>query len=138
MVIDHVGSPLGCGPYRARRDEMFASWRADMAAIAGCQNVHVKLGDGLGMPVNGFDYHENALPPTSAQIAADWGPWITARIDLFGADRCVFESNFPVDKGMGSYPVLWNAFKRIAAGASAPEKAGLFHDKAARFYGLPT
>jgi L-fuconolactonase len=135
IVIDHVGGPLGCGPYRSKHDEVFAAWRSDMAALASCPNVHVKLG-GLAMPVNGFDYHENALPPTSAKIAQDWTPWIMPCIEMFGADRCMFESNFPVDKGMCGYPVLWNAFKRIAAGASASEKAALFHDTAARFYKL--
>jgi len=135
MVIDHVGGPLGCGPYRGRGDEVFAEWRADMKNLAACPNVHVKLG-GLAMRVNGFDYHENTLPPTSARIAEDWTPWIATCIELFGAERCMFESNFPVDKGMCSYPVLWNAFKRIAAGATTAEKAALFHDTAARFYRL--
>ncbi len=137
IVIDHVGGPLGCGLFRGRRDEVFKVWAADMKALAGCPNVHVKLG-GLAMPVNGFDYHEDALPPTSARMAAEWTPWIETCIGLFGAARCMFESNFPVDKGMCSYPVLWNAFKRMASGASAAEKAALFHDTAARFYRLPT
>jgi predicted TIM-barrel fold metal-dependent hydrolase len=136
IVIDHVGGPLGCGPYRARRDAVFKDWSADMKNLAGCSNVHVKLG-GLAMPVNGFDYHEDARPPTSARMAEDWKPWIETCIELFGPQRCMFESNFPVDKGMCSYPVLWNAFKRIAAGASASDKAALFHDTAARFYNLP-
>jgi L-fuconolactonase len=135
IVIDHVGGPLGCGPYRSRRDAVFAEWRDGMTDLAGCANVHVKLG-GLAMPVNGFDYHENPAPPSAATIAADWEPWIGTCIELFGAERCMFESNFPVDKGMCSYPVLWNAFKRLAAGASANEKAALFHDTAARFYKL--
>lgn len=135
MVIDHVGGPLGCGPYRSRRGEVFSAWREDMKNLARCPNVHIKLG-GLAMPVNGFDYHENSLPPTSAQIADDWKQWIGTCIELFGAERCMFESNFPVDKGMCSYPVLWNAFKRIASGASAAEKAALFHDTAGRFYQL--
>jgi L-fuconolactonase len=135
IVIDHVGGPLGCGPYRGRRDAVFRDWATDMRALASCPNVYVKLG-GLAMPVNGFDYHEDARPPTSARLAADWGPWMQTCIELFGPQRCMFESNFPVDKGMCSYPVLWNAFKRVAAGASAPERAALFHDTAARFYGL--
>jgi predicted TIM-barrel fold metal-dependent hydrolase len=135
MVIDHVGGPLGCGPYRGQRDAVFSKWRTDMRNLAACPNVHVKLG-GLAMRVNGFDYHENALPPTSARIAEDWTPWIETCIELFGAERCMFESNFPVDKGMCGYPVLWNAFKRIAAGATAAERAALFHDTATRFYGL--
>ncbi len=135
IVIDHVGGPLGCGPFRAQRDAVFAEWRADMQALAACPNVHVKLG-GLAMAVNGFDYHELPLPPNSARIAADWTPWIEACIAMFGVSRCMFESNFPVDKGMCSYPVLWNAFKRMASGASAEEKAALFHDTAARVYRL--
>ena len=123
IVIDHVGGPLGGGPYRGQRDEVFKAWAADMKALAGCPNVHVKLG-GLAMPVNGFDYHNDALPPSSTRMAEDWTPWIETCIALFGADRCMFESNFPVDKGMCSYPVLWNAFKRIAAGAIGSRKGG--------------
>jgi predicted TIM-barrel fold metal-dependent hydrolase len=137
IVIDHVGGPLGGGPFRGQRDAVFKTWAADMKALAGCANVHVKLG-GLAMPVNGFDYHNDALPPSSARMAEDWTPWFETCIALFGSGRCMFESNFPVDKGMCSYPVLWNAFKRIAAGASAAEKAALFHDTAARFYRLPS
>jgi L-fuconolactonase len=136
IVIDHVGGPLGGGPFRGRRDAVFAEWAADMKQLAGCPNVFVKLG-GLAMPVNGFDYDKDAKPPTSTRMAEDWKPWMQTCIELFGPERCMFESNFPVDKGMCSYPVLWNAFKRIASGASAQEKAALFHDTAARFYSLP-
>jgi len=135
VVINHLGGPLGCGPYRTQRDAVFAEWRADMENLAACPNVHVKLG-GLAMPVIGFDYDKNTLPPTSAEMAADWQRWFSTAIELFGADRCMFESNFPVDKGMCSYPVLWNAFKRIVAGASATEKAALFYGTAARVYSL--
>jgi predicted TIM-barrel fold metal-dependent hydrolase len=135
IVIDHVGGPLGGGPFRGRRDDVFKGWADDMKALAACPNVHVKLG-GLAMPVNGFDYDKHTLPPSSETMAKDWAPWFETCIALFGPARCMFESNFPVDKGMCSYPVLWNAFKRIAAGASAAEKAALFHDTAARFYGL--
>ena len=134
-VLNHVGGPLGCGPYRSQRDAIFAQWRIDMKALADCPHVMVKLG-GLAMPVNGFDYNKNALPPTSAQLAKDWAPWFETCIELFGANRCMFESNFPVDKGMCSYPVLWNAFKLVAAGASEAEKTALFHDTAAQFYKL--
>jgi predicted TIM-barrel fold metal-dependent hydrolase len=95
----------------------------------------MKLG-GLAMVVNGFDFHENVLPPSSGELANAWRPYMEACIEAFGANRCMFESNFPVDKGMCSYPVLWNGFKRIAAAASADEKAALFHDTAARSYRL--
>ena len=135
IVVDHVGGPLGCGPYRDRRDEVHRAWHADMKALAACANVYVKLG-GLAMPVNGFDYHKDERPPSSERIAADWKPWIQPCIEMFGVERCMFESNFPVDKGMCSYPVVWNAFKRLAQGASDREKDALFHDTARRFYRL--
>jgi predicted TIM-barrel fold metal-dependent hydrolase len=136
IVLDHVGGPLGIGPYQGKRDEVFASWRHDMSELASCPNVTVKLG-GLGMLVAGFALHEQALPPSSEQLAGLWQPYMEACIEEFGARRCMFESNFPVDKAMCSYPILWNAFKRITAGASAAEKALLFHDVAARVYRLP-
>ena len=93
----------------------------------------MKLG-GLAMVVNGFDFHQQVLPPSSGEMAQAWRPWMAECIEAFGASRCMFESNFPVDKGMCGYPVLWNAFKRIASGASDDDKRALFHDAAARFY----
>jgi len=135
IVLNHVGGPLGVGPYRGKRDSVFAAWSAALSTLARCPNVHMKLG-GLAMVVNGFDFHENVLPPSSGELADAWRPYMEACIEAFGASRCMFESNFPVDKGMCSYPVLWNGFKRIAAGASADEKAALFHDTAAGFYRL--
>jgi L-fuconolactonase len=133
VVINHVGGPLGIGPFRAQRDEVFAAWRGGIRQLAACPNVHMKLG-GLAMAINGFDFHRQVLPPSSGELAQAWRPWMEACIEAFDARRCMFESNFPVDKAMCSYPVLWNGFKRIAAGASADERNALFHDTAARFY----
>jgi L-fuconolactonase len=135
IVLDHLGGPLGIVSYEGKRDEVFRSWHKDMRELSLCPNVYVKLG-GLGMSVCGFDFHHQELPPSSAALAEHWGPYITACIDLFGVQRCMFESNFPVDKGMCSYTVLWNAFKRIVSGASDFEKAALFHDTAASVYRL--
>jgi predicted TIM-barrel fold metal-dependent hydrolase len=135
VVLDHCGGPLGVGPYERRQPEVFAHWAASMRALARFPNLSVKLG-GLGMNVNGFGYHHQPLPPGSGEMAAAWRPYMETVIEAFGTQRCMFESNFPVDKGMCSYPVLWNAFKRIAAAASAEEKADLFHRSAARFYSL--
>ncbi|GAA6188374.1 amidohydrolase family protein [Litorivita sp. NS0012-18] len=135
MVLDHFGGPLGVGPYRGRGDDVFADWKASMSELAKCPNARVKLG-GLAMDVNGFDLHLHPLPPSSGEMARLWRPYMETAIELFGADRCMFESNFPVDRGACDYPVLWNAFKRIAAGASANEKAALFHDTAAKVYRL--
>lgn len=133
IMLDHYGTPIGVGPYKGREDDRFRDWRRDMAELAQCPNVHVKLG-GLGMIITGAEWHERATPPGSLELAESWRHWFETAIDLFGAERCVFESNFPVDKAMYDYVTLWNAFKRLAAGASESERAALFHDNAARFY----
>ena len=135
IVLNHVGGPLGVGPYRGQGERTHREWLAAMQDLATCPNVHIKLG-GLAMAICGFDFHLQPKPPSSELLAASWRPYMETSIELFGANRCMFESNFPVDKAMCSYPVLWNAFKRIAAGASATEKSALFHDSAARFYRL--
>jgi len=121
IVLDHVGGPIGLGRYAGKRAETFAEWSARIRELAGCPNVHIKLG-GLGMRMFGFNVHTSELPPSSEELAAAWRPYI--------------ESNFPVDKGSCGYAVLWNAFKRIAAGCSAAEKAALFGATAAKFYRL--
>ena len=139
IVLNHVGGPLGVGPYHAQGARAHREWRAAMKELATCPNVLLKLG-GLAMAICGFDFHRRAVPPSSQELATAWAPYLQDGIELFGAERCMFESNFPVDKAMCSYAVLWNAFKRVAAGASASEKASLFHDTANRFYrlGLPS
>jgi predicted TIM-barrel fold metal-dependent hydrolase len=135
IVLNHFGGPLGIGPYAERRTEVFASWRAAMNELAACDNVVVKMG-GVVMPRNGFDFHRRERPPTSDELVAATGDYYRFAIECFGVERCMFESNFPVDKVSCSYQVLWNAFKKIAAGASAAEKAALFHDTAVRVYRL--
>jgi predicted TIM-barrel fold metal-dependent hydrolase len=137
LVLDHVGGPLGIGLYRGRRDEVFTEWRSRIQAVAQCPNVHVKLG-GLGMHTPGFDFHLKNQPPSSEELAQAWRPYIETCIDAFGADRAMFESNFPVDKGTCGYGVLWNAFKRIAAGCSDTEKQALFCGTAAKVYRIET
>jgi L-fuconolactonase len=135
IILNHAGGAIGIGPYSGKRDEVLAEWRSGVLALATCPNVYVKLG-GLGMRVFGFEFGARQRPPSSAELAAAWRPYIETCIEAFGADRCMFESNFPVDKGTCSYPVLWNAFKRIAQGASDDEKAALFSRTAARVYRL--
>jgi L-fuconolactonase len=135
IVLDHFGGPLGIGPYRGRRVEVFDWWKGAIRALAGCPNVVVKLG-GLVMPLTGFGFHKRAEPPGSPELAEATRDWYLHAIDGFGVERCMFESNFPVDKVSVSYRVLWNSFKRIAAAFSAHEKAALFHDTAVRVYGL--
>jgi len=135
IVLNHCGGPLGIGTYAGKREEVFAKWSASIRALAKCPNVYVKLG-GLGMRLNGFGFETKPQPPSSDQLAAAWRPYVDTCIDAFGASRAMFESNFPVDKGSYSYPVFWNACKKLAAGASVEEKANLFSRTAARFYRL--
>jgi len=133
IVLDHVGCILGIGPYEGREDDTFRSWRADMADLSRCENVCVKIG-GFGMILCGARWHERETPPGSQELADAWRPYVETCVELFGAGRCMFESNFPVDKAMYSYRTLWNSFKRLADGASANERHALFAGTAAKFY----
>jgi predicted TIM-barrel fold metal-dependent hydrolase len=135
IVLDHVGGPLGLGWYEGKREEIFVGWKRDIVELAGCPNVTIKLG-GVGMRVNGFKFHHRERPPSSKDLADAWRPYVETCIEAFGPERCMFESNFPVDKISGSYALYWNAFKRLASGASAADKAALFRDTAKRFYRL--
>jgi L-fuconolactonase len=135
IVLDHVGGAIGLGPYGGKRDDVFAEWSSRIRELAACPNVHIKLG-GLGMRMFGFTVHTGELPPSSEELAAAWRPYIETCIAAFGPERAMFESNFPVDKGSCGYAALWNAFKRIAAGYSAAEKATLFSGTASKFYRL--
>lgn len=135
IVLNHVGGPLGIGPYAGRRDEIFAGWARDIKALARHPNVFVKLG-GLGMPICGFGFHKRDVLPGSAELAEAWRPYLETCIAAFGPERAMFESNFPVDKASCDYRTLWNAFKRVAQGASANDKAHLFGGAAKTFYRL--
>lgn len=133
IVLNHVGGPLGIGPYAGRRDEVFGQWRRSLRELASCQNVSVKLG-GMGMRLFGFDFADRPRPPDSQALARAWGPYVLECIDAFGPGRCMFESNFPVDKGTAGYGVIWNAFKRITAALGADERRALFSQTAAGVY----
>lgn len=135
IIVDHCGGVVRIGAYQDRQAEVYECWRASMRELAQLPNVHVKLG-GLGMRINGFDFDKRELPPSSEQLAAAWKPWIETCIEAFGADRCMFESNFPVDKGSYSYVTGWNAFKRLTADCSASERQKLFEGTASRVYRL--
>lgn len=135
VILDHVGAPLGVGIYAGRRDEVFQTWSASIRDLARRPNAHVKLG-GMGMHLFGFDFERREIPASSEDLATAWKPLVETCIEAFGVDRCMFESNFPVDKRSCSYAVLWNAYKRLASGCSVSEKANLFFDTAKRVYKL--
>jgi L-fuconolactonase len=135
IVLDHLGGPLALGFYRSMRDEVYREWRREMKALAGCPNVRIKIG-AFGMPLFGFDFDAAEDPPDSEAVASAIRPYVDACIELFGAQRCMFESNFPVDKGSFAYRTVWNAFKRLAAGASETERTALFSGTACDTYRL--
>lgn len=135
IVLCHMGGVLGYGPYAGKTDEIYARWKASMAELATCSNVSVKIG-GMMMRVANIDYLTRPLPPTSQELADAWGPYVRTCIELFGAGRCMAESNFPVDKMGIGYAGLFNAIKRITAGASADEKHAIFSGTARRVYRL--
>jgi L-fuconolactonase len=136
IVANHLGVPIAGGPYRGRADEVRAFWRAQLAELARCENVVMKLG-GLTRPLSGDRWDKRDRRASSEEVVAAWGDEIRWAIDHFGPARCLFESNFPVDKPCVGYVELWNAFKRLVADHSAVDKRDLFHDTAARAYRLP-
>ena len=133
IILNHIGGLLRVGPYANRDDEVLATWRNGIAAVAACPNVYVKLG-GIGMPRTGFDWHARNKPIGSEELAGSMAPFMTYCIEQFGPNRSMFESNFPVDKVSYSYNVLYNAFKRLSRGYSATERAAMFHDNAVGVY----
>lgn len=136
IVLNHLGAPLGVGPYAGKSDEVFQAWRRGIAAVAACSNVVVKLGGG-GSARSGYDWHQRSVKPSSEEIAQILRPYVAWCIEKFGAERCMFESNFPVEKAANSYVVIWNAFKRMTKHFSSAERAALFHDTACRVYRIP-
>jgi len=135
IILDHFGGPVGVGPYAGKSDEVFEDWRGMINELAACPNVYAKLG-GLNMEINGFGWHERPVPPTSDELLEATRRNFEHTIEQFGVERCMFESNFPVDKVSCSYTVVWNAFKKLTKDYSVSEKAALFHDTATRVYRL--
>ena len=133
IILDHVGTPLGLGAYTGQREARFETWRQKIQALAALPNVACKVG-GLAMAFPAFPSFLSDPPAPSEQLAREWRPYVETCIEAFGVDRCMFESNFPVDLGACDYRTLWNAFKRLAAGASATEKTALFFGSAQRIY----
>ena len=133
MILDHFGTPLGVGAYEGKQGEIFEQWKDDMATIAECPNVVAKLG-GLAMPDNGFGWDQNERPPTSDEFVEAQKRYYLHTIECFGPERCMFESNFPVDKLSISYQVLWNGLKKIVADFSPDQRDAMCYGTAARVY----
>jgi len=135
IVLNHYGTPLGVGPYADQRRAVFADWSARMARLADFPNVYVKLG-GLTMRVAGFGFEKQPQAPSSDQLAQAWQPYFDHVVQQFGAQRCMFESNFPVDKSGCGYTVLWNACKKLCAKLPTVDRRALLAQTARRVYKL--
>jgi len=135
MVLDHFGTPLGVGPYASQREEIFEQWKLDIAAIAQCENVVAKIG-GMAMPDNGFGWDSADRPASSDEFVAAQRRYYLHAIECFGPERCMFESNFPVDRFSLSYRTVWNAFKKLTADFSPDERTAMFSGTARRVYRL--
>jgi L-fuconolactonase len=135
IVLDHFGGPSPVGPYAGKADEVFENWKAMVDELCKSQNVMAKLG-GLNMEVNGFGWNERSVPPTSDELVDATRCYFDYTIEKFGPERCMFESNFPVDKLSCSYTIIWNSFKKLSKDFSASERAALLHDTATRVYRL--
>jgi len=135
VVLDHFGTPLGVGPYEAQREHIFSQWSTDITEIAGCPNVVAKIG-GLAMPDNGFGWHTAERPPTSDEFVEAQRRYYVHTIEQFGPGRCMFESNFPVDRFSLSYRVVWNGFKKMIADFTPDERDAMLRGTASRVYRL--
>lgn len=135
IILCHTGTPLNIGPYRGRREERYPDWLASMTELAAEPNVVVKLG-GLGIAFPRFPSFRQVPAADSSQLAGEWATYIEPSIQLFGPDRCMFESDFPQDSETGNYPTFWNAFKRITAGYTPDEKNAMYNGTARRVYRL--
>jgi predicted TIM-barrel fold metal-dependent hydrolase len=133
IVLDHAGTPLGVGPYQNDTTQAFKNWALGLQALAQCPNVVVKVG-GFGMPITGLCLHERPIPLSSIELANTLKPFVETCIETFGPDRCMFESNFPVDKQAYGYSTLWNAFKLLTSHMSLDERSKMFSRNAARVY----
>ena len=135
IIFNHLGGPIGIGSYAGRSEEVFAAWKPAVAELATCPNVVAKVG-GIQMVVNGYRWHERDRPPTSDELLDANEKWYRYTIEQFGPSRCMFESNFPVDRLSCSYTVLWNQFKKLTRGFLVDERTAMFHDTAMRVYRL--
>lgn len=132
VILNHTGGVLGVPPHTDRA-QVFEAWRKNIRELAQFPNLTVKLG-GLGMRYADWGFQLRATPPSSEEVANAWRPYVETCVEAFGPDRCMMESNFPVDKQSCGYGVLWNAMKRITAGCTASQKQALYMGTAAKVY----
>jgi L-fuconolactonase len=135
IVVNHFGAPLGIGPYAGKRDETLVALRRGLQPLAQTGNVYLKLG-GLGWPGHGLGWELRAEPPSATEVANAWAPLHAWCIDTFGPERCMCESNYPVDRVSLPYRTIWDAHLAMTHGLTERERSAVLHDTAARFYRL--
>ena len=133
IILDHFGTPLGVGPYASQKEEIYQEWKKDMKELSMLDNVVMKIG-GLAMPDNGFGWDKRSKPATSDEFVEAQRRYYLHVIDCFGPERCMMESNFPVDRRSISYHVLYNGLKKIVSDFSEDEKDQMFYRTAETIY----
>ncbi|MEO0895637.1 MAG: amidohydrolase family protein [Bacteroidota bacterium] len=140
IVLDHLGCPVGLanehggvGKTEAERQKTYEEWYEDLATLAQLPNVHVKL-SGLLMPILGFNFHQRPEKASVAEVVDAIGPHIEYGLKVFGVDRSMFASNFPMDKVSVSFEHLFDAFFELVADYADSDKQKLFMDNALAFY----
>lgn len=142
FVLDHMGTPIGLGgPFAsygrnaAARDVILKTWQYGMAELAECPNVRVKL-SGLFMPVVGWGFEHRKEAVSAQELLDCFAPHAQFVLQQFGVDRCLFASNFPMDKVSLSLQQLYQLYAAVAADYSSADQRKLFYDNARQIYRL--
>lgn len=143
VVLDHLGTPIGLGgPFgsygrtEAARRELASWWHDQLTHLGTYPHVHAKI-SGLAMPVLGFGW-DDTCPPSVDEVVDRLGPHVEHALRAFGPERCMFASNFPMDRVSLPWATLYEAYFQLTAHLAPEPRRALFHDNAARFYGLRT
>ncbi|MCB1694555.1 MAG: amidohydrolase family protein, partial [Pseudomonadales bacterium] len=131
--VNHLGAPVGFTHAPADRDPVYAEWARAIERLARLPNIFMKLG-GLASIVTGYDGCKRAMPPSSAEFVAERSAYFDHAIGCLGPERCMFESNFPVDSVSIGYRTLWNAFKTMAMAYDGSARRALLAGTARRVY----
>jgi predicted TIM-barrel fold metal-dependent hydrolase len=139
IILNHYGVPMGVGPFVGKQSQVFSFLRTQLRELVKSPNVFIKMGGikWANLAISECDPGVHKTTPGSESLAKAWSPYIETCVDIFGPTRCMCESNFPPEKMLHSYVVLWNAFKRVTAGYSGSDRAWLFKNTACTAYRLP-
>lgn len=144
VVVCHLGSPVGvAGPYAgvgttpAEREAIESEWRASIAELAAVDHVQFKI-SGMLMPIIGFGYERWEVPMSQQEYVDRVGPFIQYMLDTVGIERCLFGSNFPMDKVSIRYETVIAGLDELLGNFELEPREGFWAGNARRFYGLTT